>query len=99
MAHASLGKPPTMSEPRRGTSLTWIDLSWRNIASCGPKLNCLVATACFDDSPTLSAGPRSRLLYRLLCNDEEELEMAKFVHALIAAATIADLHGGALRQP
>lgn len=68
-------------------------------ASCGPKLNCLVATACFDDSPTLSAGPRSRLLYRLLCNDEEELEMAKFVHALIAAATIADLHGGALRQP
>src|ERR1051326_5901183 len=51
------------------------------------------------DSAELSAGPRIRWFYRLLCNDQEELEVAKFVHPFIAAATIADLHGCALRQP
>jgi hypothetical protein len=56
-------------------------------------------TGCFEGSLTLSARSRGRCLYRLLCYDEEELEMAKFVQAFIAAATIADLDGGFLRQP
>jgi len=47
----------------------------------------------------LSVCSGDRFLDRLLCNHEEELEVAELVHALVAMATVIDLHGGAFRQP
>jgi hypothetical protein len=46
-------------------------------------------------------SPRARIwfLYRLFRNNEEELEMAELVHALIGMTMVADFEGSALRQP